>query len=124
MNLSRTNSVRPGNARWTCEQVDDKTFIGSQNGMYFYAIANQNITGTRTVENTREQFTLIDFADGDKVIEMQIGFSYTSTEKAKLNLEKEILNKTFDQVRELADQTWEEALSKVKVSRSEERRVG
>ena len=116
MNLSRTNSVRPGNARWTFEQVDDKTFIGSQNGMYFYAVANQKITGTRTVENAREQFTLIDFVDGDKVIELQIGFSYTSAEKAKLNLEKEIQGKTFDQVRELADQTWEEALSKIKVT--------
>lgn len=116
MNLSRTNSVRPGNARWTFEQVDDKTFTGSQNGMYFYAVANQNITGTRTVENAREQFTLIDFADGDKVIELQIGFSYTSIDKAKLNLGKEIQGKTFDQVRELADQTWEEALSKIKVT--------
>lgn len=116
MNLSRTNSVRPGNARWTFEQVDDKTFTGSQNGMYFYAVANLDITGTRTVENAREQFTLIDFADGDKVIELQIGFSYTSIDKAKLNLGKEIQGKTFDQVRELADQTWEEALSKIKVT--------
>ena len=116
MNLSRTNSVRPGNARWTFEQVDDKTFMGSQNGMYFYAVANQEITGTRTVKNAREQFTLIDFADGGNVIELQIGFSYTSTEKAKLNLEKEILGKTFDQTRTLADQIWEEALSKVKVT--------
>lgn len=116
MNLSRTNSVRPGNARWTFKQVDDKTFMGSQNDMYFYAVANQKITGTHTVKNAREQFTLIDFADGEKVVELQIGFSYTSTEKAKLNLEREILDKTFDQTRALADQTWEEALSKVKVT--------
>lgn len=116
MNLSRTNSVRPGNAKWTFEQVDGKTFKGSQNGMFFYAIANQDISGTRTVKNAREVFTLIDFADGDKVLEIQIGFSYTSCEKAKLNLEKEILGKTFDEVRANADQTWEEALSKIKVT--------
>lgn len=116
MNLSRTNSVRPGNARWTFEQVDGRTFKGSQNGMYFYAVANQDITGTRTVKNAREQFTLIDFADGDKVVELQIGFSYTSTDKAKMNLEAEIMGKTFDQVRTEADATWEKALSKVKVT--------
>lgn len=72
MNLSRTNSVRPGNARWTFKQVDDKTFMGSQNDMYFYAVVNQKITGTHTVKNAREQFTLIDFADGEKVVELQI----------------------------------------------------
>lgn len=116
MNLSRTNSVRPGNAHWTFEQVNETAFKGSQNGMHFYAVANQKIIGTRTVKNAREQFTLIDFEDGDKVIELQIGFSYTNADKAKLNLEKEILGKTFDEVRNLADQTWEAALSKVKVT--------
>ena len=33
MNLSRTNSVRPGNAQWTFEQIDEHTFKGSQNGI-------------------------------------------------------------------------------------------
>lgn len=116
MNLSRTNSVRPGNARWTFEQVDDNSFKGSQNGMFFYAVASEKITGTRTVNGAREQFTLIDFADGSKVVELQIGFSYTSTEKAQLNLEREIMGKTFDEVRQMADQTWEETLSKIKVT--------
>lgn len=116
INLSRTNSVRPGNARWTFELVDENTFKGSQNGMYFYAVANQKITGTRTVGNAREQFTVIDFADGDKVVELQIGFSYTDSDKAGMNLEAEILGKTFEQVRTLADQAWEDALSKVKVT--------
>lgn len=116
MNLSRTNSVRPGNARWTFEQVDEKSFKGSQNGMYFYAVASEKITGTRTVNGAREQFTIIDFADGSKVVELQIGFSYTSTEKAQLNLEREIKGKTFDEVRQMADQTWEETLSKIKVT--------
>lgn len=116
INMSRTNSVRPGNARWKFEQVNETTFKGSQNGMHFYAVANQKIMDIRTVKNAREQFTVIDFADGDKVVELQFGFSYTNTEKAQLNLEKEILGKTFEEVRTLADQTWEEALSKVKVT--------
>lgn len=116
MNLSRTNSVRPGNARWTFQQIDDHTVSGSQNGMFFYAVINQKITGTRTEKGARQEFTLIDLADGDKVVEMQIGVSYTSIDKAKLNLEQEILGKTFDQVRAEADQTWESALSKIKVS--------
>lgn len=116
MNLSRTNSVRPGNARWTFEQVCDTAFKGSQNGVYFYAVANERITGVSTVKGGRETFTRIDFADGGKVVELQIGFSYTSAEKARLNLETEILGKSFDEVRAEADRTWEEALSKVKVT--------
>ena len=116
MNLSRTNSVRPGNAQWTFEQVDDHTFKGSQNGMYFYAVVNQKIEGVRTIEGTRQTFTLIDFEEGDKVVELQIGFSYTSTDKAKLNLQGEILGKSFEQVRDMARQGWEDILSKVKVT--------
>lgn len=116
MNLSRTNSVRPGNARWTFEKVNNTTFQGSQNGMYFYAVANCEITDVRTEKNAREQFTVIDFADGGKVVELQIGFSYNSIEKAKLNLEKEILGKTFEEVRANADQTWDKTLAKVKVT--------
>ncbi len=117
MNLSRTNSVRPGNIRdWKFEQLDDYTFQGSQGGMHFHAVANRKITGINTVEGARQKFTLIDFADGDKVLELQIGFSYTSPEKARLNLEAEILGKSFDEVRAAADQVWEQALSKVKVT--------
>ncbi len=116
MNLSRTNSVRPGNARWTFEQVDDTTFKGSQNGMYFYAVANQKISGIRTIEGARQLFTLIDFADGDKVVELQIGFSYTDSDKAKLNLEREILGKSFDEVYTEADHAWESALGKIRVT--------
>ncbi len=117
MNLSRTNSVRPGNVRsWNFRQLDEYTFQGTQGNMHFYAVANQKITGTRTVEGARQKFTLIDFADGDKVVELQIGFSYTSPEKAKLNLEKEILGMTFEEVRAAADQVWEEALGKIKVT--------
>lgn len=116
LNLSRTNSVRPGNARWTFEQVNETAFKGSQNGLYFYAVANRKITRVSTVKGEREQFTKIDFADGDKVVELQIGFSYTSEDKAKLNLEREILGKTFEQVRTEADRTWDKALSKIRVS--------
>ncbi len=117
MNLSRTNSVRPGNIRdWKFRQLDEHTFQGSQGGMHFYAVSNQKITGTRTVEGARQQFTLIDFADGDRVVELQIGFSYTSPEKAKLNLQKELLGKSFDEVRVAADQVWEEALGKIRVT--------
>ena len=116
MNLSRTNSVRPGNAQWTFRQIDDTSFCGSQNGMFFYAVANQRVTGTRTVSNAREQFTVIDFADGAKTVELKIGFSYTSTDKARLNMQTEIEGKSFDEVRAHADKTWDEVLSKVRVS--------
>ena len=116
MNLSRTNSVRPGNARWTFSKVGDYAFKGSQNGMYFYAVSNSKIKDIRTVKSARETFTLIDFEDGSNVVELQIGFSYTDTDKARYNLEAEIAGKSFDTVREQADHAWESILSKIRVT--------
>ncbi len=41
-----------------------------------------------------------------------------------MNLEEEMLNKSFNQVREEADVTWNSLLSKIKVSGGSEREKG
>ncbi|HLO82169.1 MAG TPA: GH92 family glycosyl hydrolase [Chitinophagaceae bacterium] len=48
-------------------------------------------------------------------IELRVGTSFTSLEGAKKNLETEIGNRSFDQVRSSAQETWDRALSRVKV---------
>lgn len=46
---------------------------------------------------------------------LKIGLSYTSVENARLNLEKEAAGKDFDRVRREANDTWEEALGRLRV---------
>ena len=46
---------------------------------------------------------------------LKIGLSYTSVENARLNLEKEPARKDFDRVRREANDTWEEALGRLRV---------
>jgi predicted alpha-1,2-mannosidase len=49
---------------------------------------------------------------GEKV-EVRVGISYTNVSQARLNLEKELTGKGFDEVRKDASGTWETELSKI-----------
>ena len=118
LNLSRTNSRRPGTI-FDFKQVDGNTFSGSQGtgeAIYFYAVANHKIRSIDSVRNERERITIINFADQKGALELKIGFSFVSVEKAKKNLEAEMLDKNFAQVEKEADQTWESLFSKIQVS--------
>ena len=102
LNLSRTNSRRAG-ARWTFKKENENTFSGSQSSgeaIYFYATANHNITSVDSISHNRERITIVNFADKKGQLELKIGFSFVSTEKAKKNLETEMIDKTFAQVLE------------------------
>ena len=62
--------------------------------------------------------------DAPQALELQIGFSFVSTDNAKANLQQEMLGKSFSQVRQEATQTWEALLSKIKVTGGTERQRG
>ena len=49
-------------------------------------------------------------------MELKIGFSFVSVDKAKKNLEAEMMHKSFAQVVKEADATWEALLSKIQVT--------
>ena len=118
LNLSRTNSRRPG-TRWSLRQENKNTFSGSQGSgeaIYFYAVANCDISSLDSVRNNRERITIINFASGKETLELKIGFSFVSVEKARKNLEAEMMNLTFGQVLKEADRTWETLLSKILVT--------
>jgi predicted alpha-1,2-mannosidase len=118
LNLSRTNNRRAGTI-FDFKQINDHTFSGSQGtgeAIYFYAVANHTIKSVDSISNDRERITILNFADGKNPLELKIGFSFVSIDKAKKNLEAEMINKTFVQVFDEADQTWEALLSKVQVS--------
>ena len=118
LNLSRMNSRRSGE-RWDFKQVNENTFSGSQgtNGrIYFYAVTNHNIKSVDSLSNDNERIVIVNFADQKGSLELKIGFSFVSVEKAKKNLEAEMINKNFAQILKEADQTWETLLSKIQVT--------
>ncbi len=123
-NLSMANErVR----RWEIQQEGDNAFTGFQQAgekMYFYAVANHKIQNIESLKNDARTISVLNFADSPKPLEIQIGFSFVSIKNAKENLEKEMLGKSFDQVRKEAAKTWEALLSKIKVSGGTDRQRG
>ncbi|HOI49664.1 MAG TPA: GH92 family glycosyl hydrolase [Prolixibacteraceae bacterium] len=122
--LSRSNErVRS----WEISQEGDYVLKGFQQTgetMYFYAVANHKIQNIESQKSENHKISVVNFAGSPGPLELQIGFSFVSIANAKENLEKEMLGKTFRQVREQADKTWEELLSKISVSGGTEREKG
>lgn len=114
---------------WNIEKHDDNTFIGYQWGegkIYFYAVSNYPVDNVSMVQDSAHEVAVVDFADskGALPLELKIGFSFVSVENARMNLEAEMLDKTFAQVAEEADATWEQLLSKIRVNGGTEREKG
>ncbi len=114
---------------WSIEKADENTFTGCQYGegkIYFYARTNYPISEINMVKDDKHEVAVVDFSDskGADPLELKIGFSFVSVENARMNLEHEMLEKDFDQVRKEADRAWEALLSKIKVSGGTERETG
>jgi predicted alpha-1,2-mannosidase len=112
---------------WDIKQEGENVFTGYQQSgekIYFYAVANHTIKNIDSLKKDAKIVPVVNFIDGAKPLEIQIGFSYVSVQNAKENLEKEMLGKSFDQVRKEATQTWENLLSKITVSGGTERQKG
>ena len=111
---------------WSIRKESDNVFTGSQRGdgkIYFYAVTNYPIGEVNQYQRSGSNVTVIDFPDskGARPLELKIGFSFVSVEGAKANLEKEMLGKTFEQVRADADNDWEQLLSRIIVKGGDER---
>ena len=123
LHLSRMNRGR--GLRWDFNLVNEKTFSGSQGSggdlIYFYAVSNHNIESVDSIGNNRNRSKIINFADNRAPLELKIGFSFVSIDKAKQNLEAEIGAKSFENITKEADATWEEVLSKIEVTGGTER---
>ncbi len=107
-------------ANWSIEQVSPTVLQGYQQTgekIYFYAVLNTPVEKLeKKDEGQRSGFAIAHLANGSaKPVELKIGLSFVSTENAKQNLEKEIGNSSFTQVRNEANQKWETLLSSVQV---------
>ena len=124
--LTRTNNHVKD---WKIEKVDDHTFSGHQDAegnMHFYAVSNYKIKEIRQVKDAKREVSVVAFADSksDEPLELKIGFSFVDVKNAKLNLEQEMLNKSFAQVKNEADATWQELLGKIEVTGGTPREKG
>jgi len=130
---------------WEINREGDNVITGWQQAgekMYFYAVSNQKVSGIDTLtapqnavpaqQGRRAQaqvgpkkMPVVSFADsGNPTLELRIGFSFVSVKNAKENLEKEMLNKSFAQVRTEATNTWNTLLGKIKVEGGTETQKG
>lgn len=124
--MTRTNNRVK---EWGIQKIDDNTFTGFQDAegkIYFYAVSNYPISEIEQVKNDKHEVSVVNFGNSDnkKPLEIKIGFSFVSIENAKMNLEEEIADKSFAQVRKEADDTWNKLLSNIKVTGGTERQKG
>jgi len=116
--MTRTNNRVK---EWAIQKASDKVFTGFQDAegkMYFYAVSNYPIEAIEQVRDEKHEVSVVNFGESDKnePLELKIGFSFVSIENAKMNLEQEMMNKSFAQVRAEADEIWNKLLSRIKVT--------
>lgn len=104
---------------WNISQDGDFVIKGFQGGenVYFYARLNKKIEKLDTIQvGKRTGYAIAHLADGGSgPVELKIGLSFVSVENAKQNLEQEIGDKSFNQIRNEANQVWENLLSTIQV---------
>lgn len=96
-------------------------------GMYFYgeiskkpgsvgAFTAKGITPDERSANGKGAGLYLNYKTSEnEAIEIKVGLSYTSAANAKLNLETEAADLTFDQAKKKAQQTWQQELGKITV---------
>jgi len=119
----RFTFTEPGSSRLlvaangaSLEVLDDCTFRGRKEydglNSYFYIKLNKQTVSQGTWDNGR----YLNFnPSSNEPLEVKVGVSFISYEQAWTNLNKEILPKSFDTVKEEARLIWKAALSKIKV---------
>ena len=112
---------------WDLKQEGPHVFTGFQQAgekIYFYAVTDHEIKNIDSLKGDENSVPVIHFADGDNTLEIKIGFSFVSIKNAKENLEKEMLDKGFAQVRKEATETWDQLLSKITITGGAPRQKG
>jgi len=105
---------------WHIEQAGTSAVQGYQRAggnIYFYAVLNSPIEKLeKNQEGQRNGYAIVHVKDGSNgPVELKIGLSFVSTENAKQNLEQEIGNRSFADIRSEANRTWEKLLSSIQV---------
>lgn len=118
--------IQNGNPKGIIINKDDRSIQGEENyqGMkvYFYGKLNGQIV-SKTARNSGESQQLLVQVKGDKEqLEFRYGISFISVEQAKINLQKESGDASFESLLDNAKNIWNTKLSKVLVDGWDENR--
>lgn len=122
--LTRSNE---GVREWKIEKEGMNVFTGFQQTgekLFFYAVSNHNIKDIEQAKSDKREVSVVNFENGNEPLELKIGFSFVSLENAKKNLEAEMMDKSFSEVRNEAKDEWEKLLSKIQVEGGTEKQKG
>ena len=81
--------------------------------MYYYIKFDKPVTQSKA--SGSDAWVRIATPDGDKVVGMRIATSFLSVDQAKANLDDEIGSRTFDNIKDLAEQAWQQKLGAIRV---------
>ena len=81
--------------------------------MYYYIKFNKPVTQSKSTSS--DAWVHIATLDGDKVVGMRIATLFLSVDQAKANLDDEIGARTFDNIKDLAEQAWQQKLGAIRV---------
>ncbi len=98
-------------------------FSGRYDGLpiYFAAKTSKDIEEVKIEGDETDLKVDVNFGDiKNDAVELKLGISFVSVENALLNLETEVGEKTFDDVRADAQAQWEDELSLIKVESDDE----
>ena len=137
-NLPRSNERV---SDYSIKQETETDFSGYQRTgrqtVYFYAVANDKVISIDEITDNKGKeiydspdaagadpryrrryvrpIPIVRFEESSQPLELKIGFSFVSVEGAKRNLEAEMLDKSFAQVKKEGNKVWNDLLCKIKV---------
>ena len=147
INLPRSNErVR----EFSIDKCGERTFSGYQQAgrarIYFYGVASDEVVTVEEITANKggaiydsedaagadprfrrrydKPIPVLRFKPSAEPLELKIGFSFVSVAGAKQNLEAEMIDKTFEQVKQEGNDTWNNMLSKIKVEGGSEKQQG
>lgn len=109
---------------WEINQDGSHGFSGYQQAggrIYFYAAANAAIRDIESLSAEGTEISVVNFERSSEPLEIKVALSFVSIENAKENLQHELQERSFEQVKEEADDTWQALLSKIKIKGGSEK---
>lgn len=104
---------------WGINQLSDCSFSGYQvtgDTVFFYAETDSNIEKIDSLKGDNRIVPVLSFAGEASEINLKIGLSFVSQKNAQKNVEHEIGNKSFDEIKKESSDNWEKLLSRITVS--------
>lgn len=109
-------------SEWEIHKINDHEVSGFQRmggeKIYFFSRIDQNIGKLETYhfEKKNQGYAVISLAnDAASEVNMKIGLSFVSAENAQQNLQEEIGERSFEEVRENAKASWSRILNSIEV---------